>query len=139
MTDISILGIIIGIIFILAFVSQRIGIAAVTGSFLLGMAVGKSNFSESTIEPNIKIIGYSIFIPIFFAFSAVNIELAPIIEFWWLISIFVIIGILLKAVISGWMSGLFGLRGKDRMIFAAGTIPRSEYGIIAAQLALGMA
>ncbi|MFH0837241.1 MAG: cation:proton antiporter [Candidatus Aenigmatarchaeota archaeon] len=134
-----ILGVTIGIIFILAFVSQRIGIAAVTGAFLLGMVVGKSDFSKETLEPNLKMIGYSIFIPIFFAFSAVNVELAPIFEYWWLITIFVVVGILLKSVISGWMSGLFGLHSKDQMIFAVGTIPRGEYGIIAAQLALGMA
>ncbi|MBI4895341.1 MAG: cation:proton antiporter [Candidatus Aenigmarchaeota archaeon] len=126
------------IIFIVSFVSQRIGIAAVTGAFLAGMAMSKSVFAEPVIAPKIRAIGYGFFIPIFFAYSALIIDLALLVEYWWLIAILVVIGGLLKAIASGWMSGFFGLYGKDRITMAIGMVPRGEYGIVISQLALGM-
>lgn len=126
------------IIFIVSFVSQRIGVAAVTGAFLAGMAMSKSVFAEPVIAPKIRAIGYGFFIPIFFAYSALIIDLALLVEYWWLIVMLVAIGGILKAVASGWMSGFFGLYGKDRFTMAIGMIPRGEYGIVISQLALGL-
>ncbi len=126
------------IIFIVSFVSQRIGIAAVTGAFLAGMAMSKSVFAEPIIAPKIRTLGYGFFIPIFFAYSALIIDLALLVEYWWLIAILVAIGATLKSIASGWMSGFFGLYGKDKVTMAIGMIPRGEYGIVISQLALGM-
>jgi len=128
----------LAIIFVVAFVSQRIGVAAVTGAFLAGMAMSKSVFSETVIAPKIKAIGYGFFIPIFFAYSALIIDLNLLAEYWWTILLLVVIGGTLKAVASGWMSGFFGLYGKDKSIMAIGMVPRGEYGIVISQIAFGI-
>jgi len=124
------------IVFILAFVSQRIGIAAATGAFLAGMALNKSVFTEPIIAPKVKAIGYGFFIPLFFASSALIIDPGSFGEMWWFIVILVIFGVLAKALSTGFASGLFGFRGRDQKIIAIGMIPRGEYGIIISQIAL---
>ena len=125
-------------LFVVAFVSQRIGVAAVTGAFLAGMAMSKSIFTEPVIMPKIKAIGYGFFIPIFFAYSALIIDLGLLMNNLWILALLVIAGMSLKAISSGWMSGFFGMRGREKMIMAFGMMPRGEYGIVIAQIALGL-
>jgi Kef-type K+ transport system membrane component KefB len=126
------------IIFIFAFISQRIGVAAVTGAFLAGMAMSRSVFAEPVIAPKIRTIGYGFFIPIFFAYSALIIDLSTFVSYWWLIAILVAVGITLKAAASGWIARLFGFDSKEQTIMAIGMIPRGEYGIVIAQVAIGL-
>jgi len=135
------------IVIILAFVSDRIHIAAVTGAFLAGMAMANTSFTRTEILPKMKMIGYGIFIPIFFAASAVIIgfnpatsswDLTPFVSYWWVIAILVAVGVLTKAVVSGWFSKLLGFDKRERGIISIGMIPRGEYGIVIAQLAFGL-
>jgi Kef-type K+ transport system membrane component KefB len=133
------------ITFVFAFVSERIGVAAVTGAFLAGMAMSGSVFTEPVIAPKARAIGYGFFIPLFFAFSGLLVgytgtswDLSSIAGYWWLIALLLIVGVLTKAISSGWVSGLFGFRNRERGIIAIGMIPRGEYGIVIAQLALGL-
>ncbi|MFH0837233.1 MAG: cation:proton antiporter [Candidatus Aenigmatarchaeota archaeon] len=126
------------ILFVVAFISQRIGVAAVTGAFLAGMAMSRSVFAEPVIVPKIKAIGYGFFIPIFFAYSALIIDLGLLMENLWILLILVVVGLVLKSVSSGWMAGLFGMRGREKLIMAFGMMPRGEYGIVVAQVALGL-
>lgn len=126
------------IVFILAFISQRVGVAAITGAFLAGMAMSRSVYNEPIIAPKIKTIGYGLFIPIFFAYSALIIQLDKLMSYWWLIIILLAVGIVAKVIGSGWTARFYGFRGREQGIIAIGMIPRGEYGIIVSQIALGL-
>ncbi|MBI5061341.1 MAG: cation:proton antiporter [Candidatus Aenigmarchaeota archaeon] len=128
----------IAIVFILAFLSQRVGVAAVTGAFLAGMAMSKSVFNDPIISPKVRTIGYGIFIPIFFAYSAIIIDMSKLLSYWWFILILLAAGITAKMVGCGGLSRLFGFKGREQGIMAIGMIPRGEYGIIVSQLAFGL-
>ncbi len=125
----------IAIVFVLSFLSQRVGVAAVTGAFLAGMAISKSVFNEPIIGPKVRTIGYGIFIPIFFAYSALLVDINKMLSYWWLIAILLAVGITMKVVGCGVLSRIYGFRGREQGIMGIGMIPRGEYSIIVSQLA----
>lgn len=132
----AMLAIPLAIVFAITFFAENIGVAAIVGSFLAGMLMSKSQFAETVIAPKVKTIGYGIFIPIFFAYSAVIMSLAHLSGYVWLIIILTVVAILTKVISSGIMAQIFGFRGRERDIIAIGMIPRGECGIVISQIAL---
>ena len=61
-------GLVIGVILLVAYFAEISGIHGAIGALLLGIAVSRMNREEYTeISKNVHVIGYGIFIPIFFA------------------------------------------------------------------------
>lgn len=127
------------IVFLVAFISESVGVAGVTGAFLAGMMLSQSHLTKPSILPKMKTLGYGFFIPLFFAYSAVILDLSALIEFWWLILLLVVLGIAAKAFGVGFVSRYYGLRGREQRLLAASMIPRGEYSIVIAQIALSAA
>ncbi|MBI4173358.1 MAG: cation:proton antiporter [Candidatus Aenigmarchaeota archaeon] len=131
-----IVSIALALLFTIAFISEQVGVAAVTGAFLAGMAMNRSDLAEKEILPKAKIIGYSLFIPLFFAHSALSIDLAGLSS-----SLLLVAGLAL-AVMAAKVAGCFfacrafGLPKGDGLLLGLAMAPRGEYSIIIAQLAL---
>lgn len=125
------------IAFIVAFISQQVGIAAVTGAFLAGMTMSKSRLTESVILPNVKIIGYGFFIPLFFAYSAVMFDINTIYSAWPVILLFLVLGAVAKLIGIGYFSKTLKFDSREQMMLGIGMIPRGEYSIVITQIALG--
>jgi len=123
------------IVFIVAFVSEHVGVAAVTGAFLAGMAMSRSPVTQPIIIPKMKTIGYGFFIPLFFAYSAIMLDLGMLISSLWIVLVLLVLVIVIN-LISGYASGYFGFSNKEKKIIGIGLIPRGEYSIIIAQIAL---
>ncbi len=126
----------LAIAFVISLWSENIGLAAVTGAFIAGMAMSRSYFRETIIQPKMKVFGYGFVIPIFFAYSSIFIDLNTFFTSWHLILIILAAGIITKAVGSGFMSRYFGFNRKSQAIIAIGMVPRGEYGIVISQIAL---
>lgn len=129
------LAIPMSIVFIVAFVSESIHLAAISGAFLAGMALSRSELKDSLITPKINTLGYFI-IPVFFAYSAVFIDIATVFRHYDTILLILLAGVAAKAVGSGYLSRFAGFDGRAQRIFAVGMIPRGEYGIVISQVAL---
>ncbi|MEM7819660.1 MAG: cation:proton antiporter [Candidatus Aenigmatarchaeota archaeon] len=127
----------LAIVFIVAFASESVSIAGVTGAFLAGMAMSKSPITESVIIPKIKIIGYGFFIPLFFAYSAIILDITAFLSYFWIILLLVIIGFTAKFLGCGIFSGYFGFKRREQNIIGIGMLPHGEYSILIAQIALG--
>lgn len=125
------------ILFIVSFASEQVGIAAVTGAFLAGMAMNRSPVAESVITPKVKTIGYGFFIPLFFAYAALSLDLSFLVTNINIILILLAAAAVTKFVGCGLASRLDGLRLREQVIMGAAMIPRGEYAIIVAQTALG--
>jgi len=125
------------IVFVVAFASENVGIAGVTGAFLAGMAMSRSHLTEPIIIPKMKIIGYGFFIPLFFAYSAILMDLNALFTSTVLIIILVILGLIAKLIGTGFFSSLFGFSRKEQLILGLSMLPRGEYSILIAQIALG--
>lgn len=124
------------IVFIVAFLSENIGLAGVTGAFLAGMAMSKASVTEHVILPKAKIIGYGFFIPLFFAYSAISFDVASLVTNWWIIIILIAVGVFAKLAGSGLLARFYGFKKKEQMLIGFGMAPRGEYAIITAQIAL---
>lgn len=124
------------IIFAVTFFAENIGIAAIVGAFLAGMAMAKSAFAETVIAPKVRTIAYGFFVPIFFAYSALVIDLNMLVDYWWLIMLLTLAAVLTKVVSSGLVATRMGFRHRERNILVAGMIPRGECGIVVSQIAL---
>ncbi len=126
------------LVFLLSFLTQQTGIAAITGAFLAGLMVNKSSIAEKVIIPKINTISSGFFAPLFFAYSALFIDIASIYNYAGVIIALFVLGILAKFVGSGVLSGYYGFRGREQITVGIGMIPRGEYSIIVAYTTLAM-
>lgn len=62
------------VLFAVACLSDWLELTSVIGAFLAGAILAGSPFSETIIAPRIKAVGYGLFIPIFFAYTGVNMD-----------------------------------------------------------------
>jgi len=128
----------LAIVFAITFFAENIGIAGIVGAFLAGMVMAESQFSKDVILPKVRTIGYGFFIPIFFAYSALMINLSLLADYWWFIVLLTLAAVLTKVISSGIVASWFGFRARERNIIVAGMIPRGECGIVISQLALSL-
>lgn len=67
------------ILFAVAFLSNGLGIAAVTGAFLAGTILARSYYSFKIITPKIEAVSEGFFVPLFFVYTGVRIDIREII------------------------------------------------------------
>jgi Kef-type K+ transport system membrane component KefB len=122
--------------FIVSILAEKLNILAVTGAFLAGMMLAKSEYAQSSIIPKAKVIGYGFLIPIFFAYIGLKVDLGVLSS-----RFFLLIAILLAELIGKYLGGYFGakftgIEDSDSIKIGAGLIPMGEYTLVTAILAL---
>lgn len=121
-------------IFIASFIADSAGIASVAGAFLIGIAMGRLPSAEASLMPKMKILSYGFFAPLFFAYSAVILQAPPAaVATAIIISVSVAVVSFLCAAAAG---RRLGFNGKDGMIIGASKMPRGEFSMIIASIAL---
>ncbi len=78
--EVSVITVALSILFLVAYLSENIKIAAVTGAFLAGTILARSPFSYKIITPKIEAISEGFFIPLFFIYTGVRINIAQMIN-----------------------------------------------------------
>lgn len=126
------------ICFIMAFIADKVQLDSVLGAFVAGIAVSNSKDYNEKINQNIELIGYSVFIPIFFISIGLNLEFSSFIHDFWLIALFTITGILSKLFGAGFGARLSGFDMKDSYVIGSGMISRGEMALIVAQVGYGV-
>jgi Kef-type K+ transport system membrane component KefB len=134
----AIISIPIAIMFLIAAISEKLEIAAVTGAFLAGAMFSNSKYTEQTIIPKVRAIGYGLFIPIFFAYSGININLIFLSS---LTGIFYLIVFCSVRCISEFIgiaraSKFFGFNDEEARGIGLGMLPLGEFTIVVSQIAL---
>src|SRR3989344_4127868 len=124
------------VLFIVAFISEHVGIAGVIGAFLAGIAMNRSPLAESVIAPKIKTIGYGFFIPLFFAYSAVILDLGTLVNYGGMILLLVVAIAFSKILGCGFLGSIYGFSKKEQLMIGIGMIALGEYSILVAQIAL---
>jgi len=85
-------AIVIGMILLVAYLAEISGVHGAIGALLLGIAVSRMTRDEyHEISKNISVIGYGIFIPIFFAGIGLHFSIAFLELDWWIIGVFIAI------------------------------------------------
>jgi Kef-type K+ transport system membrane component KefB len=134
----SMIAIPIVLMFLIALLSQQINIAGITGAFLAGIILAKTKYAENTIMPKAKTLGYGFLIPLFFAYTGVNVNIfsiGPDLLFLVVIFVVAIAGKFIGTYVGSRMSGY---ENSDSIKLGFGMIPRAEYTLAIGQLALGL-
>ncbi len=100
------------ILFLVAYLSNNIGVAYVTGAFLAGTILARSQFSYKIITPKIESISEGFFIPLFFVYTGVRIDITQMIGSTPLdlfitkipIDVFLFLGLLMVVMVSKYVS-----------------------------------
>ncbi len=129
----SIISISLGLMFLFAYFADLANIATITGAFFVGLFIGQSRTVRKIIGP-LKMIGYALFIPIFFVKVGTLVDFQHLIYFnLWLLAI-------IPIVFAGKIFGCFlgskigGLRIKESFIVGVGMVPEMEVALIIATL-----
>lgn len=117
----------------MAYLADFVGLSSVIGAFFAGIAVGQTKVKELVFK-NVEVLGYSIFIPVFF----VSIGLSVTFDELWTQMLFIIV-LLIVAIISKLLGGYLGSRmvGFDNhsaLMIGSGLISRGEMALIILQL-----
>jgi len=126
----------LAIVFIVAFLSEHVGVAAVTGAFLAGVAMSNSPLTEPVIAPKMKVIGYGFFIPLFFAYSAIILDITSLYTNFLLVALLLAAAVIPKIIGCGFFARFFGFNSNEQKMLGISMIPRGEYAIIISQIAL---
>lgn len=126
------------ICFIMAFIADKVQLDSVLGAFVAGIAVSNAADFDEKVSRNIELIGYSVFIPIFFISIGLNLEFNSFIHDFWLIALFTITGIIGKLFGAGFGARISGFDMKDSYVIGSGMISRGEMALIVAQVGYGV-
>ncbi|PMD69473.1 cation:proton antiporter [Companilactobacillus nuruki] len=123
---------------LMAFFADKVQLDSVLGAFVAGIAVSSSKDYNEKITNNIELIGYTIFIPIFFISIGLNLEFSSFIHDFWLIFLFTLTGIIGKLLGAGFGARISGFDLKDSYVIGSGMISRGEMALIVAQVGYGV-
>lgn len=121
--------------FLLAFIAEEMGVAAIIGAYLTGVIFSTTSH-RNRVSHEIQNIAYSLFTPIFFVNIGLKVELSNI-HGSLLISIFIIIAAILGKVLGcGLGAKLSNFSTRQSLQISLGMIPRAEVALIVASLGL---
>ncbi|WP_338215343.1 cation:proton antiporter [Companilactobacillus muriivasis] len=126
------------ICFIMAFVADKVQLDSVLGAFVAGIAVSNAADYDKQVSRNIELIGYSVFIPIFFISIGLNLEFDNFLRDFWLIALFTLTGVVGKLFGAGFGARISGFNMKDSYVIGSGMISRGEMALIVAQVGYGV-
>lgn len=123
--------------FILAFVSEELGVAAITGAYFSGVVFSMTNHRHK-VSHEINRIANIMFTPVFFISIGMGVDLASAMTALGFGSVFIILAVLGKIVGCGLGARMTGFGGRQALQIGFGMIPRAEVAIIIANLGLKM-
>ena len=124
----------IGIAFLLAVLSENLGLGIATGSFLAGMALAKNRLKDELIVPKVTMVAEGFVIPVFYALIGTLLVFRGI--------DLLLVALLTGAAILGKFLGVIafgkalGLRNEDSKLIGILMTPRGDYNFAVAQLVL---
>jgi len=133
----GVLSLAIGVMFIFSFLAENWFEAAIEGSFMAGLVLSKTPEGKNLIE-DIKTIGYSILIPLFFVYTGAQLNLSIFgnLEALYLAAVLTTIAIVSKVVGRGFGARIMGWNLKKALQMGIGSIPRAEIALINLMVAI---
>ncbi len=122
---------------LLAFVSEELGVAAITGAYFAGVVFSMTSHRHK-VSHEVNRIASTFFTPIFFVVIGMGVDLQAASSALALGSVFIVAGVLGKILGSGFGAHLSGFKGKTALQVGFGMVPRAEVAIIIANLGIQM-
>ncbi len=129
------IGMILGLILVVSYLAEVTGLAMALGAFLLGISLRKAPAIVEEIGTKIRVLANVFFIPIFFIFVGMSLQIS--IEIIGVTTLVIVLGALVIKIL-GVMAGALASQMSpiSSLRVAAGMLPRAEVTLVIAQLAL---
>lgn len=122
---------------LLAFISEELGVAAITGAFFAGVLFSMTKY-RNNITYEINRIASLFFVPIFFVVIGMGVDLKLAFSVIGIGSFIIIIAILAKIIGSGFGAKFSGFGTNESLQIGIGMVPRAEVAIIISNLGLSL-
>ena len=127
------------LLFLLAFLSELIGLSVIIGAFIAGIVISKSNFAKKKLYTNkIEAISNGFFIPLFFVWFGLNLNLILIYEYLSIAILFIFASIFTKFVVTYILSKNFSLKAPGTIASSMLSLDVESLIIILAAINLGI-
>ncbi|WP_430884034.1 cation:proton antiporter [Fusibacter sp. JL216-2] len=123
--------------FILAFISEELGVAAITGAYFSGVVFSMTEYRHK-VSHEVNRIATIMFTPIFFVSIGMGVNLNAALSAIGVGSVFIAMGFLGKVIGCGIGARLSGFNKKRALQIGFGMVPRAEVAIIIANLGIKM-
>lgn len=133
----QILMAVVAFCFILAYLSQYLGVSLIIGAYFAGLMLSVTKLKEA-VEKNLNSLAELFFGPLFFMSIGLTLDLTNITEAILLGIMFTIVAALGKVIGCGFGAKLSGFDTRLSTKIGFGMIPRGEVSYISASLAAGM-
>ena len=125
------------ICFMLAFVSEELGVAAITGAYFAGVVFSMTEYRHK-LSHEVNQLATLVFTPIFFISIGMGVDIKSALSALGFGSIFIILSVLGKILGCGAGARISGFKMKEAFQIGFGMIPRAEVAIIIANLGVKM-
>jgi len=123
--------------FALAFLSEELGVAAITGSYFAGVMFSMTPHRHK-VSHEVNKIANVLFTPVFFVSIGMGVDLKAASSAIGIGSIFIVLSVLGKLIGCGFGAKFSGFSVKESIQVGVGMIPRAEVAIIIATLGVQM-
>jgi Kef-type K+ transport system membrane component KefB len=123
--------------FILAYFSEELGVAAITGAYFAGVVFSMTSHRHK-LSHEVNKISSVMFTPIFFVAIGLGVDIKSAIGAFSIGIILVVLGALGKVIGCGFGAKISGFEGKEALQVGIGMVPRAEVAIIIANLGVAM-
>lgn len=129
------LSIALALVFLVAALAEMVSIAAITGAFMVGLIVSKSQAAGS-LRAKVSTVGYGLLIPLFFVEMGVRTDLQALGGVSLLALVFLGIAMFDKIVGCGLGALLSGFGARDSLRVGVGMMPRAEVALVMAAIGI---
>ena len=139
MVDEAIIAIIIGSLFVFAYLTEVLGLHMIVGAFLFGLALSTiPRLKTDAIVHKVRGISYGFFIPFFFINMGLLFDFG-VIDAAGTFALVLLAALIISQIVSGFIAGVVSkFKTRDAFIIGISLIPRSEMALIVTAIGLGL-
>lgn len=134
----KVVGLSLVLCMILAYVSEELGVAAITGAYFAGVIFSMTPYSHK-ISHDVQTMTTIFFGPIFFASIGLGVGLEAFGKDIWYSLLLLGLGVIGKIIGCGWGARATGFDKRQALQIGIGMVPRAEVSLIIANLGLQLA
>ena len=132
----SLLGITLAAVFLFAYLAEISGVAAVTGAYIFGALISRTNY-KIRISERVGVISYAFFVPVFFASIGLRANLRTFnVQALSFSVALILVAVFTKIIGCGLTARITGFSWRQSLQIGVGMIPRAEVALVIASLAL---
>jgi len=129
------LAVALALVFLIGALADQVRIATITGAFIAGLILSKTPVA-GTLRDKISIIGYGLFIPLFFVEMGVRTDVSALAGAGFLALALVGVSIFDKVAGCGIGALLSGFSFRDSLRVGVGMMPRAEVALVVAAIGI---